>query len=347
MAQGILSVNRRLHWQNFFAAIAILLFVGSTSRADVPATAMDAISNPRLAEIIAGRSHPQGLEDLKEMQSLTQRLSDKVMPVTVGVQVGPSQGSGVIISKDGYVLTAAHVSAQANRDATFMMADGRILRGKTLGLNRSMDAGLMKINEGGDFPYASLGDSNILKEGQWCVAVGHPGGYQPDRKPVIRLGRLLVLTNTNLTTDCTLVGGDSGGPLFDFQGNVIGINSKIQESLESNMHVPCNTFRDTWDRLVKGDAWGHYEGQKPYIGLRGEPGDDQAKVAKVAGSSPAAKAGIKEGDIIVSVDDVPVKNFAAVTAAISEHQPGEKVRMRIRRNETLLELSVLISKKNG
>src|SRR5438876_11640505 len=98
-----------------------------------------------------------------------------------------------------------------------------------------------------------MGKSDELTKGEWCLATGHPRGYKPGRTPPVRLGRDLTFGNTIIKTDCTLVGGDSGGPLFDMQGRVIGIHSRIGQTLAQNMHVPVDTYRETWDRLVKGD----------------------------------------------------------------------------------------------
>jgi serine protease Do len=222
-----------------------------------------------------------------------------------------------------------------------------MLRGKTLGLNRTMDAGLMKITEGSDYPFVEMGISDGLKEGQWCLATGHPGGYQSDRSPVLRLGRILLSDRTAITTDCTLVGGDSGGPLFDMQGRVIGINSRISGPLTANMHVPVNTFKDTWARLEKGDAWGHFPGHEPYIGIRGEAETDVAKIAHIFEDSPAETAGLKVGDVVLSLNDDAVNDFASLTAMVREMQPGDNVRLKIKRGDETKEIQLTIGKRGG
>ena len=99
-----------------------------------------------------------------------------------------------------------------------------------------------------------------MKKNDWCVVTGHPGGFKTGRSPVVRVGRILEINNSvaakYICTDCTLVGGDSGGPLFDMQGRVIGIHSQIRARITENVHVPVNTYRETFDRLAKGDVWG-------------------------------------------------------------------------------------------
>ncbi|MBC7856100.1 MAG: trypsin-like peptidase domain-containing protein [Pirellulaceae bacterium] len=316
----------------------------STPAPVVAAATMAETVSEGLSKILLGGA-PGNVSDLKAMQQRVQKLSEKLMLATVGVQVGQAQGSGVIVSKDGYVLTAAHVSGKPGLDVTFIMSDGKMLKGKTLGLNRTLDAGLMKIAEGSDFPSAEMGLSDILKDGQWCLATGHPGGYQSDRKPVLRLGRVLLSDNSTITTDCTLVGGDSGGPLFDFDGKVIGINSRISGPISSNMHVPVNTFKETWDRMVKGDAWGHLPGNDPYMGVQGDPAAKEAKIAKVYPDSPAAKAGVVVGDVIISANGAAVADYAAFKATINDHQPGDKLKLKIKRGDQEVELELKLARK--
>lgn len=323
---------------------AILPYASDVVAADA-ATAPASLDD-NLQNLFAG-ANPMGLADLKAMQSHVQTLTDQLNKVTVGVQVGPAQGSGVIISKDGYVLTAAHVAGKPNTDVLFMLSDGRMLSGKTLGLNRTMDAGLMKITDAGEYPFAEMGVSDGLKEGQWCLATGHPGGYQSDRGVVLRLGRVLLLAKDAITTDCTLVGGDSGGPLFDMYGRVIGINSRIAGPIETNMHVPVSTYKEAWERLNKGDAWGHYPGQEPYIGVRGEAGTTNAKIASVVPDSPAAKAGVQPGDIVLKLGDQDLSDFPSLSRGIADRQPGDDVKLTIKRGEQTVELSVKLAKRGG
>jgi S1-C subfamily serine protease len=199
---------------------------------------------------------PENVDDLRALEKQVQVVIAKVQPATVGVIIGFAQGSGVII-KDGYVLTAGHVSDKPGRPAVIRLADGRKLKGKTLGHNGGIDSGLIKIEEAGKFPTVEMGKSADLKKGQWVIAIGHPGGFRPNRTPVVRLGRVLSATPTAINTDCALVGGDSGGPLFDLDGKVIGIHSRIGPfNMSQNFHVPVDTYVATWDKLAKGERWG-------------------------------------------------------------------------------------------
>ncbi|MCI0361892.1 MAG: S1C family serine protease [Planctomycetaceae bacterium] len=317
----------------------------SVAADNATATPADAAKDS-LNRLLAGAT-PMGVADLKAMQAHVRSLTDQLMKCTVGVEVGRAQGSGVIISKDGYVLTAAHVAGRPNKDVIFYLADGTKREGKTLGLNRTLDAGLMKITDAADLPFAEMGLSKNVNEGQWCLAMGHPGGYQSDRKPVLRLGRVLAITGSeSITTDCTLVGGDSGGPLFDMQGKVIGINSRIATGLTANMHVPVGTFQETWERLKKAEEWGHYPGQTPWLGVVGEEGTTEARLAKVNPDSPAEKGGLKPGDIITKFDGVTITDFASLSAEVQKCQPGAKMGVEVKRGDETIALTIRIGRKD-
>lgn len=351
----MLRARREMTAPHVFGAVVLgVYFLSPLSLPQAAYAAEAAVATSTATPTAAAEEHlthlladgtPTGVADLRAMQQRVYKLTDQLTQCTVGVQVGAAQGSGVIISKDGFVLTAAHVAGTPNKDVLFLFPDGRTMSGKTLGLDRSMDAGLMKINGAKDLPFAEMGTSEKLKVGQWCLAMGHPGGYQSDRKPVLRLGRIVFLDNVAVTTDCTLVGGDSGGPLFNMEGKVIGINSRISSPLTANMHVPVDTFKTSWERLAKADAWGHYPGQEPFIGIRGEANVKQAKVAHIFPESPAEKAGLKVGDVILAINGDDLPDFAALSAAIRDRQPGDSIKLQVRRGEDTLELKLRIGKR--
>jgi serine protease Do len=293
------------------------------------------------AAIFAG-AVPKTVAELKAMEAVTRRLSEQVMQSTVGVRVGPAQGSGVIVTKEGHVLTAAHVAGGPGRDVTFILNDGRRVRGKTLGVFYDLDAGLLQITEGGPWKPAAVGDSNKVNLGQWCLGTGHPGGYERGRNAVVRLGRILRIEGDGITTDITLVGGDSGGPLFDMQGRVIGIHSRIGNSLTANVHVPVSVYREHWDRLVKGDAWGSQPGIHPFIGVVGTNEGKDTRIVHVNPGSPADEAGIEPGDVITKFDGKPLTDFASLSRAVREREPGEQVVLEVLREGRAMRLEVTI-----
>ena len=251
-----------------FGAVSILLTaLLSTSFAGDAKTDSTPDKKPDLKDIPSAFSDsPTDVAKLRALELRVEKMLDKAKAATVGVRMGAAQGSGVIVTEDGYVLTAGHVSAKPGVDCVLVMPNGKLLKAKTLGRNGSIDSGMIKIVDEGKYPFAEMGKSGSLKKGQWVVAIGHPGGFRSNRTPVVRLGRIIYADPSLIRTDCTLVGGDSGGPLFDLDGKVIGIHSRIGGgSITENVHVPIDTFRLTWDRLASSQNWGGQIGQQSIV----------------------------------------------------------------------------------
>ncbi len=210
---------------------------------------------PRLEiPAVLAKPVPKSIADLKAMEQHVKALAAKVSPAVVAVEVGYGSGSGVIISSNGLVLTAGHVCGAPNRKVIFTFPNGKTAPGKTLGFDESSDTGLMQISEAGPWPCVSMGELDHTQIGDWVLALGHPGGFDARRSLVVRLGRIIRLRADSLQTDCTISPGDSGGPLFDMHGRVIGIHSYISASMEDNFHVPITRFVDSWDAMARGEA---------------------------------------------------------------------------------------------
>jgi len=288
--------------------LVVLLFLVSLNTSLVrPSAAGDSKKQEvrLLVPSVFDKVTPESVEELKAIQEHVKLLIDKVMPATVNLKVGPGQGSGVIISEDGYVLTAAHVifdkkGKKSYAKCTVTLRDGKVVEGKPLDVNNNIDSGLVKITTPGKYPFVSMGESGKLKKSQWVLATGHPGGWKDGRAPVVRLGRVIDNGKSAIRSDCTLVGGDSGGPLFDMQGQVIGIHSRIQGNITQNIHVPVDTYRDNWDHLAM---------LKPYLGIQTDQDANDCKVVGLTGGSPAEKAGIKIDDIVMKFGDKNVDNL--------------------------------------
>jgi serine protease Do len=290
---------------------------------------------------------PISLDDLKSIEGHVKGLLSRVSPAVVAVEVGGGSGSGVVISEDGLVLCAAHVCVTTNRNVLFTFADGKTARGKTLGTNHEVDAGLMKITDKGPWPHVEVGELDRARLGDWVLAMGHPGGFDPERSMVVRLGRIIRLTSEMLQTDCTLMGGDSGGPLFDMHGRVVAIHSRISTSTTANFHVSIEAFQDSWERLARSEDWGGRRPPPPdpWLGIFGldYPKDrpNGFRVELVNSDGPARKAGLTEGDIVMKFDGKRIRDFAAFKKYESQTSPGEDVVLEIRRGE--MEMSVTVT----
>jgi serine protease Do len=307
---------------------------------------------------------PENLEELAALQDRVKKVVDKCSASTVGILIGFGAGSAVIVSEDGLVLTAAHVVTgedpngkttpyDPGKECRIVLSDGKRVKAKSLGVNSDTDCGMVQITEknpkegsDGKWPFLPIGKSADVKKGQWVVSLGHPGGPKPGRPPVARLGRVEGSTKELLRSNCTLVGGDSGGPLFDLDGNVIGIHSRIGLTLAHNIHIATEAFKAQWDKLYSSKVFGKVKRPAPLVGLvfSDDDGDD-AWVADVPDDSPAGKAGLKAGDTITKVDRRSIKSVEAFREAIQDHKPGENVKFTVRRGTEVLTLTVTLGKK--
>ena len=203
----------------------------------------------------------------------------KVLPATISLFSTKSgaSGSGVVVSKDGLILTAGHV-VRGSDEMTVVFPNGKQATGKVLGANYTRDTAMVQIMDPKPtfgWPHAGIGKSQKLASGDLVIALGHAGGYDPVRTPPVRFGRVIAQGQDHfLNTDCTLIGGDSGGPLFDLNGSVVGIHSSIGDSLSSNNHAGITGVLQDWEKLKKGETWGSLGGSSlldnpdaPVIGI--------------------------------------------------------------------------------
>ncbi len=335
-----------------YATLAVLLLIPATAR-----------SAPEKKWEVFRTSVPESLEELKLFQDTVRQVTERCTPCTVGIRFLDSQGSGVIVSADGLVLTAGHVSGKPGRKCKIILPDGTLVDGKTLGQNKKMDSGMVQItSEGpnnGKWPFVELAKSGELKVDQWLVSLGHPNGYKNGRLPVARLGRLDAMgsdsKNTGdikysyLRTTCTLVGGDSGGPLFNLDGKLIGIHSQIGPSIKWNMHVPVDEFQTDWELLVKGDAVSREPKVKKLtvvLGvIYGDDDDEPAKLADLVEGGPAETAGLKVDDVITKFDGKPVPNVKAIREMLLDYQPFTEVEVEVKRGNKTVTVTLVLDKR--
>ena len=295
------------------------------------------------------RNVPASVDELRAIQSRVRSLYSKLRAVTVGVRRGPAQGTGVIVSRQGYVLTAAHVSGPPGSEVTVILPDGTLLDAKSLGRETYIDAGLIKILDEGEWPTAPLGSVRDLEPGDWVIGVGHPGGYQEDRPSVPRLGRIIGKQDWVLRTDVALIGGDSGGPLFDLHGHVVGIHSRIGPDPNLNFHVPINVFRDNWHWLAAGEQRpvGDARAGDALLGVNGEDDGRGCRVIRVFGGSPAADGGLRPGDLILRVDERFILGIDDLKASVRHYDPGDVIDVTLLRERERLVLPVRLGERSA
>jgi serine protease Do len=296
-----------------------------------------AVLNGSAQELVATKT----LEEVKALQGRVQKVAQKVLPATVALQVGNTgaSGSGVVVNKEGLILTAAHV-VEGSEKVMVIFPNGRRLPGKVLGANATRDEAMVQIEGPGPFPFALVGDSDTLKAGTWVIALGHSAGFDPARTPPVRFGRVISINPGNfMTTSCTLIGGDSGGPLFDLDGRVVAIHSSISQSLQSNNHTRIAGFKDDWKRMLAGETWGRLtmnpmaDPESPVIGIEFAPGSGPGVLVKrVVPAGPADNSGILAGDRVLAVDGQVVRDTRALLIVLGSKAPGNQVEVTFQRS---------------
>ncbi|MFN9623969.1 MAG: trypsin-like peptidase domain-containing protein [Cyanobacteriota bacterium] len=270
------------------------------------------------------------------------------------------QGSGFITRSDGVLLTNAHVVDGANQVGV-TLPDGRSFSGKVLGADPLTDVAVVKVVASG-LPVAPLGDSSKVRPGEWAIAIGNPLGLDN----TVTAGIISAIQRTNavgegqrvpyLQTDAAVNPGNSGGPLINDRGQVIGINTAIRQAPGAGLSfaIPINTARKIAAQIMERGYASH-----PYIGVRLEAltpqlareinsSTDQCRLPEVNGvvvvdvmaGSPAAQGGLKPCDLIEKVAGTAVKNPSEVQLAVDQAQIGQPLTLTVRRQQGLVDLSV-------
>lgn len=271
-----------------------------------------------------------------------------------------SLGTGFIISRDGYLLTNNHVVNGAD-EVMVKLSDGRELKAEIKGVDEKVDLALLKLNEKESFPFAELGDSDTLEVGEWVMAIGNPFGLSHTVTAGIVSAKGRVIGSgpydDYIQTDASINPGNSGGPLFSAEGKVIGINTAIiagggggigfaiPVSMAKNV---VTQLRDT-GKVTRG-----------YLGVRFQPltkelaasfgmeSDKGALIASVEKDTPAEKAGLQAGDVILEFDGKPVSEGNELPRYVAATPVDKNVKLTIFRNGQKIEIELTVGKlKDG
>ncbi len=326
---------KKLIKNNFFAGFALAFSIAIILAACVKQPPFVQYSTSFQAQV-SQTLKPASLQQLQDIQADAQSLFHKVSPAVVNIKVNGASGTGVIVTQSGIILTAGHVTGKPDQRAKITFPNGTSVYATTLGsTDDSVDCGMIKINPDQlarynhapttknkikHWPIAKIGNSNHTKVGQWVIALGHPGGYIPQRGLVLRIGRVIENHSSDIITDCTIVGGDSGGPLFDRQGNVIAIHKSIGTSLTQNLHVPISRFLKYWPDLLASTQILADEKIRRFTRLKRNaalgvqcvtpitPKAQGARVQQVYKLSPTFIPRLKVNDLIIQIGKQKIKS---------------------------------------
>ncbi len=271
-------------------------------------------------------------------------------------------GSGVIFSNDGFILTNAHVVEGAT-EIKVILTDTRQFDAKVIGIDTSHDIAVIKI-KGDDLPYAKFGDSDDLIIGEWAIALGNPYGFLiKDSKPSVSVGVISAINRDfaenkdgkiyrhMVQTDAAINQGNSGGPLVNIYGEIIGINTFIFSesggSIGLGFAIPVNAVKKSARELIEfgkiRQIWFGFKVQEinPLIASHFELKSlDGVLVNYIQRKSPAEKAGLQEGDIVIDINGNTIKDTRDAELVVSDISVGDKIEIGIIRNNNALKLNL-------
>lgn len=280
------------------------------------------------------------------------------VPLQRAPEVSSGMGSGFIISSDGYILTNEHVVAGADTIQVTLTGKDKPLPAKLLGSDQELDLAVLKIEEE-NLPFLELGDSDNVRVGEWVIAIGNPHGL--DHTVTVGVisakGRPVTVQDRQyknlLQTDASINPGNSGGPLINMQGQVVGINTAVNASAQGiGFAISANTVKPVLETLKASGKI-----SRPWLGVYIQTVDQEIaqylgmdKVQGVAITNavkggPAERAGLKQGDVILEINNVQTNDAQGLTAQVESLQVGQKVTLLVFRQGKTINVSVDIGEK--
>ena len=304
-------------------------------------------------------------QEALSLQVIYERNIPSVVSISCSYASGSSTGTGVILSEEGYIVTNSHVVEDA-QTIEVLLTDGRILQADLVGMDTISDLAVLHVTAEKLIP-AELGDSSALRVGDTVVAIGDPLGIElrgtmtdgivsAINRDVDIEGRTMNLIQTN----AALNSGNSGGPLINCYGQVIGINTmKMGDSMSSagveglGFAIPSTTVRDIVNQLIEKG----YVSGRPYLGITGEGISDFYQfyyrlpkglfITEVASGSSAEKAGLEAGDILISIDNTHITSSQALETVLYGYVPGDTIQAVVYRSGRQYNVTLTVDEANS
>ncbi len=357
----------RRHWLRFVSAFCGALVMAAApalargapdSFADLSAKLLPTVVNIATTQTLKASNQKSILSDLPPGSPLAEMFKNFLGPKQNQPRHVTSLGSGFIIDANGLIVTNNHVIEGAEQ-ITVTLNDGTTLPAKLIGRDEKTDLALLKIAARKPLPSAHFGDSDKARIGDWVIAIGNPfglgstvtAGIVSARNRDIEAGPY----DDFIQTDAPINRGNSGGPLFDMDGNVVGVNSAIYSptggSVGIGFSIPSNLVRDVIDQLRQ-----HGGVRRGWVGVRIQPVTQDiaegmglsttmgALVADVTANGPAAKAGIRNGDLIVGFDGKKVPDSRALSRIVADTPIGKTVNVDLMRKGKKMSLHLTVQR---
>ncbi|MEO1992317.1 MAG: trypsin-like peptidase domain-containing protein [Pirellulales bacterium] len=282
--------------------------------------------------------------DDQDLQSRIYSTIEVARPAVVSVGQRGGTFSGVIVSEAGHVLSVGH-AVRPGGLYQITLPDGRRLTARGKGSNPRADCALLQItSKVDDLPFVEMGESKNLVQNQPCLSISFPGGQGTRGVPLVRFGRIVRPSrgDSMLQSTALMEPGDSGGPLFDLQGRVIGIHSRIGRSMERNYEIPVDTFKKFWSELNREQTFTQSGPPVPKLGFRGSDLEDGSgiEVINIYDGTLAKKHGMIPNDIIQSVYGQQISSILELREALiaARDEGADEIVVKVLREEEELDL---------
>lgn len=350
---------------SYIAVILIASLIGGLSASFIAPIMFAEVTNPT-GVYASPVVNINSTDDINTIAAVAKKAMSSVVGITtVGVQQDlygtrdfEGVGSGIIVNSNGYILTNSHVINDGeSKSITVLFENGEKLEGQTLWNDSALDLAIVKVESTG-LPTATLGDSSELQVGEIAVAIGNPLGLEFQRTVtsgiVSGLHRSIQIDANNviedlIQTDASINGGNSGGPLLNSNGDVIGINTaKIKTAEGLGFAIPINDAKIIIEEVIKT---GNYE--TVFMGISGvgvteyqarlgvDLSQDKGVILIQVGSdTPADKAGLINGDIIIAIDENHIENMNQLKKTLYNYKVGDSANLKVLRNEKEMDLVI-------
>jgi putative serine protease PepD len=340
-------MNRRKHRLLLFAALVTAAGLAAGGGAATYAAISDDSTNTVVREVTVADSEPAASENPLSVNQIYRRAYKGVVQVTVssqadspfgGSQTQRAQGSGLVYDSDGHIVTNQHVVDGAE-SISVRLWNGKTYSARVVGTDSSTDLAVLKI----DAPSSvlvplTLGNSDKVAVGDGVVAIGSPFGLAETVTSgiVSALHRQMTAPNgfaidDSIQTDAAINHGNSGGPLLNQQGRVIGVNAQIESESGGNdgvgFAIPSNTVRSVVSQILATGKAEH-----AYLGVSLDGNAAQARVAEVRSGTPAAEAGLKAGDVVTAIDGSKISSADDLQSVIGGKKPGDTISLTYTRD---------------